>query len=492
MIARRRLFLELTGGELRTAAVAVCVTLVLTIAAMDKVGAKGLLFPVAAAVAIVLLLRPLTAIAITVLLTIVAEGPTFGLFTFTKHLYDDLHKGLSPLDLVLWLAVASVALDMIRNRRALRVPGPLILPLVFLVLGMAVGFVLGHRYGNSAGRVLLSEDSLAYLVFLPLAVYNLDIDRPTMIRLLSATFVLAVIKAILGLVEIAGGHGASIEGSATLTYYEPAPNWLISMALLSVFAAFVMRAKLSRWALLAFPILFACLALSYRRSFWIGITLALLLVLLLGLAPIRRRLVLPIGLMVALSIWLLGSVHFQSQSPITKRINSLKPSSLQANVEDRYRLDERANVLGEIKQHPLAGLGMTVPWTATVRPLPVEHSNGRQYVHFAALWFWLKLGILGLVAYVGLLLASMVLAFRAWRASTEPVLRAFSLASLCGIIGVVVIDTTASFTGVDQRFTILFAAQIGLLALISGTQDAEPVVHEAAEATPEKVASWSS
>ena len=95
--------------------------------------------------------------------------------------------------------------------------------------------------------------------------------------------------------------------------------------------------------------------------------------------------------------------------------------------------------------------------------------EGRQYVHFAALWFWLKLGVLGLCAYVGVMLGSMWLAWQAWRRSSEPLLRAFALASLCGMVGLVVIDTTASFTGVDPRFTVLFATQVGLLALIART-----------------------
>ncbi len=44
--------------------------------------------------------------------------------------------------------------------------------------------------------------------------------------------------------------------------------------------------------------------------------------------------------------------------------------------------------------------------------------------------------------------------------------------------GLVAMDTTASFTGVDPRFTVLFASQVGLLALAvrtAGPQAAESV-----------------
>ncbi len=161
--------------------------------------------------------------------------------------------------------------------------------------------------------------------------------------------------------------------------------------------------------LLGSPLLVACLVLSYRRSFWIAAVLGLLLVLLLGTSPVGRRLLVPAGLGVVMAIWLLGSIHFQVQSPIVKRVASLAPSKLEANAQDRYRLDERANVLAEIGQHPITGLGVTIPWAATAADAAggTRTEEGRQYVHFAALWFWLKLGMLGLCAYVGVMLGSM-------------------------------------------------------------------------------------
>ena len=154
---------------------------------------------------------------------------------------------------------------------------------------------------------------------------------------------------------------------------------------------------------------------------------------MLGTTPVGRRLLVPSALAVAVAIWLLGSIHFQDQIPIVKRAATLSPSKLEASAEDRYRLNERANVLAEIRAHPITGLGVTIPWEATAQTLSLEvRQEGRQYVHFAALWFWLKLGILGLFAYSGMMIASMWLAWQAWRASDEPLLRAFALASLCG------------------------------------------------------------
>jgi hypothetical protein len=473
MVARRRVITDLSRGDLGIAAAAVAVIVIFTLAAMHKFGGLGLAFPLALMAVITLLMRPVMAVAGTVLLTIVAESPLFGLFTFTHHLYDSIGKGMNVLDGLVVLSIASVGLELLRNRRGLQVPRALGLPLLFLGLGMVAGFEMGREYGTAAISLVASLNVLVYLLLLPVAVYNLDLNRPAIARLLGAGFAVAGVKAVLGLAEVITGHGASIEGNAGLTYYEPAPNWVILMAILFVFAALVMRAKPPRWMLATFPLLVACLLLSYRRSFWIALVLALLLVLLLGMRPVGRRLLVPASLLVVLAIWLLGSIHFQAENPVAKRISSLNPNSLQTNTDDRYRLDERANVLGEIRQHPISGLGISVPWTATVRPLPQEHPNGRQYVHFAALWFWLKLGILGLFAYIGILTGGIRLSIQAWRRGREPLLRAFALASMCGIVGVIVLDTTASFTGVDQRFTVLVGVQLGLIAALARPVEGE-------------------
>ncbi|HEV3321033.1 MAG TPA: O-antigen ligase family protein [Solirubrobacteraceae bacterium] len=471
MVARRLRLPALERREALFAVTAMAVTAVLAIAGVHKFGTVGLLAPIALAAVAILLFRPLLAVCLVVGLTIVCEGETFGILTFTSDFYVHVYKYVTLLDLMVAVAVLAVAIDVMRSRRGLWLPGPLKPALVLLPLAMLVGAVVGHAAGASIRFALGSEDVLFYLLLLPLAVGNLELDTRRLTKLLAGMGALATLKAVLGLIEVAGHYGAQIEGTATLTYYEPTANWLILIAMLTVLAAVLMRARPPLWMTLSTPLLFACLLLSYRRSFWIAAALGILLVLMFGASAAGRRVLVLAVTGVALTIWLLGSINFQSQLPIVKRAASLVPSRLEANLEDRYRLDERANVLGEIRRHPVMGLGVTVPWAATVQPLSVEHEEGREYVHFAALWYWLKLGILGLFAYVAVIAGSMAIAWKAWRAAPKPLLRAFGLASLAGMAGLVAMDTTASFTGVDPRFTVLFATQVGLLAQLAFRSD---------------------
>ncbi len=471
MVARRLRLPSLERSEVLLAVTAMAVTAVLALAGIHKFGTAGLLAPMALVAVAILLFRPLLAVCLVVGLTIVCEGETFGILTFTSDFYVHVYKYATLLDLMVVVAVLAVAIDIVRSRRGLWLPGPLKPALIFLSLAMLVGALVGHAAGASIRYALGSEGSLFYLLLLPLAVANLQLDTRRLTQLLAGLGALATLKALLGLFEVAGHYGSQIEGTATLTYYEPAANWLILIAMLAALAAVLMRARPPLWMMLSTPLLFACLLLSYRRSFWIAAVLGIVLVLMFGTSAGGRRVLVLAVTGVALTIWLLGSINFQSQLPIAKRAASLAPSKLEANVEDRYRLDERANVLGEIREHPITGLGVTVPWAATVQPLSVEHEEGREYVHFAALWYWLKLGILGLFAYVAVMAGSMTIAWKAWRAAPAPLLRAFGLASLAGMAGLVAMDTTASFTGVDPRFTVLFAAQVGLLARLAFRSD---------------------
>ena len=119
----------------------------------------------------------------------------------------------------------------------------------------------------------------------------------------------------------------------------------------------------------------------------------------------------------------------------------------------------------EIRHHPITGLGLGGQWTAT-HPLGVEHENGRSYTHVVALWWWMKLGILGLLAYLAVMAACLAMSWQVWRRSTDRLFSAAGLAALCGLLALAVVETVGSFTGVDPRFTALVGAVGGMLAVL--------------------------
>lgn len=461
---------------LLTAAAALAALAVAAVAALAAhLGTKdGLLLIVALVGGVVALLSPLFALSAVGFLVILFEGSEFGIAgSITGRLYQELYHDITPLDVLVAVAVASSFIAVIRDGRKLYIPRALLVPTVLLALGMLAGIAVSHANGTNLRFSVFGEHVLAYMLLLPTAVANLDIGERTVKRLLAGAYGLAVLKAIVGLIEISLHLGKTVEGTTTLTYYEPAANWVIMMALLGLLAAVVVRARPPRWMLLTSPLLFACLLLSYRRSFWIATVLAAILIVLFATSPQTRRLLIPTGVLVVGAVLLLANTAAQSNLPLVKRINSISESNLEANAEDRYRIDERANVIAEIERHPITGIGSGGTWQATAAPLSVEHEEGRSYSHVALLLYWLKLGIIGLAAYISLIIGSALLAWRAWRAAGDPLMRAFGLASACAIAGLAVMDTTASFTGVEPRFTVIFALQLGLLAHLAARHPAE-------------------
>lgn len=462
MIARR----QRHHVEALLAALAASIaTLAIAVFAERRLGGVGLFAPLAIVAGALLVRRPIAAVALAVAAPIVCEGPTFGIGPMTR-LYEPVFKQLTGLDVLVGFALLAVALDLIRRRRQPHLPAALALPLLLVALAMAAGIAVTQGDGGGLRDSLFSLHVLAYVLLLPIAIVNLDLDRDQLATLLKGAVALALLKAAMGLIVMAGGGSVELDGGTHLTYYEPTANWLILLALLGSVAAIAGGMPKERWMAIGVPLLTASLLLSYRRSFWIAAILGLLLVLLLGTSRRGRRVLVPVTVLVVGAIWLVGSIEFQAQTPLANRVQSLAPSQLETNAQDRYRLDERANVIEEIKRNPIAGIGLQGEWRASERPLPVEHVEGRTYVHFALLWWWLKLGILGAVAFVAVILGALLLSWRTWRSNREPLFRCFGLASLCGVLGLIAVETTASFTGVDGRFTVVFAAQLGLLAVL--------------------------
>lgn len=455
------------AGEAIAASGLALVVGALALVALERAGIMGLLLPLAGAGALMLLRWPTVAVFGAVGMAILGEGGGFELLTATQKLYIDLGVGVMPIDLLFVIATVAVVLRLLREHEPLLLPPRLLsLGIALLLLAIAGGMVVAHAAGIGTTTALLATHKLMYVALVPLLVVNLRLDERKVKRVLVAAGLLAMTKAVLGLMAFATGRGLDVDGSV-LTYYQPVANWLTMLTALVAIAALVLRARPPLWLLTALPLVTASLLLSYRRSFWIGFALAVLAVLLLGLSPLGRRLIVPIVALLAAAVWMLGSIAVQSDSPLAQRVQSLSPTKVTTKAEDRYRLDERANVLAELRAHPLTGLGLEVPWHATVRTLPVEVNPEHTYVHNVSLYWWLKLGLLGLLALVVTMASAFVLSFRVWRRAREPLLRAVGLASLCGLTGLLAIETTGSFTGVDLRFTVAFGAQLGLLAVLA-------------------------
>ena len=373
--------------------------------------------------------------------------------------------GLGLVDLLLALLIAGVVLHALRRRRFVA-PDPFTLPLLLLAVAVVFGLVQGAWSEPLAVDVANTLRRLLPLIMLPFAAVNLLETREDVDRGLRLLLALVAYKAITGAVGWSLGSGRELDGTV-LTYYGSAANLLLMGFLLVLVAALGARTSLPAAAWWLAPLAFAVLVLSFRRNFWIATVLGVVLVLLVASGRRGRALLIPGVAVIAVALYL-GSTAIsgsQSQSPVIQRAQSFAPSKLQARSEDRYRLDEQRNVIAELARHPLTGIGIGVPWTVRY-PLAEVFPNGRSYTHVVVFWYWLKLGLTGLVAYLLLQFATVHAGLRLWRRAGAPRDRVLGLGAAATMLGLAVAETTGSFTGVDPRTTVLLAIALGGLAAL--------------------------
>jgi O-antigen ligase len=417
---------------------------------------------------LLLIRRPGIGLAALLVSTVLLEDDPFGFLPITARFYEGPP---SVNEVVMATATVGVLLDLGIRRRLPLLPEPFTLPLAFMGLAFLAGIVSGHFAGGDFSEVLWAIRPLAYLVLVSFLVVNLLGDRRRVWLFAVVAGVLAALKGAEGLVFWLLGMGRPLEEGGSfirtvLTYYEPTTNFLMLLFLLAGAGALLMRVPLPLWMKLSTPIVLAAFVLSFRRSFWIALVLALVLSVMLTSGIRGRRLVFPIMVALIASVWVAVAAGGATtlNSPIVERAQSLAPTKLDARKQDVYRLQELKNVTLEIKHHPITGLGLGVPWSAVRNAMPEEHPGGRFYTHVVLLHYWLKLGILGVIAYLWLMAVAILTAIRLWRFSDDDWFKVIGLATATGIVGLMVVETTGSFTGVDYRFSVIIGAVIGWLS----------------------------
>ncbi len=429
---------------------------------IDRAGPVAALLPLAALVVAFLLSQPRLTLAALLGVVIVVEADPVGLLPIGPSFYSPIRVGQTPPDLLFYILLAGTALQLMRERSHPRGIGPMTLPLIALTAAAIGGLATGYYGGASASGLVMTGIRFGQLLLLPLIVANLLTDKASVRAFLVGAAGLAAFKAITGLAAVATGAGFTVDGGV-ITYYEPAANWLMLMFLLFCLAARVRRFRLPGWVWWTVPLAVIAFLLSYRRSFWLAAAFAVIVVLVTASRRSGRTalVIVGVGLVLVLAGTTALSGKSEVQSPVLERAQSLRPGSIGEDSGDRYRLDEQRNVVSELEDAPVTGLGMDVPWSAR-HPLSEEHD--RNYVHVILLWYWLKLGLIGVLAFIWLYAMAMWTAFGIWRRHPDEMVRIGALAALGGLVALAIVELTASFTGVEPRLTIVFAALIGWIA----------------------------
>jgi O-antigen ligase len=433
-------------------------------AAIQVAGPIGALAPAVALAGVILVRFPAAALALLVGSTVVVEEQTPGILPPVDPFYDAVLSSLTVQDILIFLGLTGVLLRFVTESERPRLPEPFSLPLALLGVAVAAGAVIGYFSTAAVPPADLLHRALtaSYLIVVPLLVVNV-IRGTRALRIFAFVAAgLAAYKGLSGLYTSLSGIGETVE-EGTITYLNPVPNMVMLVFTLGVVAAIVRRDRIPGWMLAAAPVALLALILSYRRSFWIAAAFTLVVVVLIASQRRGRATIAVAVLALALTLGatvLVGSSD-PSGSPLVSRAKTISPSGLGSNRGDRYRIDERRNVIETIREHPVTGIGLGVRWTAHH---PLAESHDRRYVHSASLWYWLSFGLLGLIAYFVLLGTALWAALGVWRRHPDAIVRVGALAALGGILALLVVELTATFIGVEPRASLVIGALLGWIA----------------------------
>jgi O-antigen ligase len=456
--------------------------------AMIRFGAIGAIAPAVLALGLVLLRYPAAALCLLVGGAILIESESQGFLPPAGIFYEVIAVKMTPQDMLLLAGLGGVLLRFVAESDRPKLPEPLTAPLLLLAAAVFCGVVVGHSsHMVSVGELFHRSMTSGYIILIPLLAVNAVRSTHALKIFLAIGAGLATFKGVSGIYTAFSGTGSAVE-SETISYLNPVPNLTMLIFVLGVAAALVRRIKVPGWMLAGAPIAFLALVVSYRRSFWIAGALTLVVVIIIA-SRRRGRAVLAVGAVV-LAIGVVGAIAVgssegpQSKSPLVQRAQTLSPGGFGSNRGDRYRMDERKNVLQNIREHPLTGIGLGVPWEVHY---PLAESHDRRYAHVAFLWFWLAFGPLGAIAYVVLFLSALWAAVRLWRRHPDPVIQVGAIAAFGGLLALVIVELTATFTSIEPRTSILLGAILGWLVAAwrdLPSEDDEEDAEDAREALP--------
>lgn len=417
-------------------------------------------------------------LAVFIVLGVVAEDdPTWGINL--GRVYDHGTGQPSPFEALELLAVAAALLYLAGTRLEPRFPRPFGPALLLTTLALVAGVATGMSAGVSRSGLLGTPESTVPLLIVPIVMVNVLRTRDHLLGALRLGAWLAGFKAVAGLFVYFSGL-AAVQGSfGRITYFQPPANLLLMLFLLYMLAAGLSRTQLPRWTYWLVPLVFLALVLSFRRTIWLGTVVGVLLIAFPASGRIGRRLIVPavaVFLVVGYIVLSTG-VGGGLQGPLVTRAESISLSKVSQNTQDRYRIDERRNVWAAIERSPLTGLGFGVPWPIRY-PLGLGFQDQTDFTHIGALFWWMKMGLLGLAAYVALIGSVLVTGFRVWRRHADPRVRIFGLAAAGMSIGLAVVELATSVLSASERGSMLFGAVMGLLAVaysqLDAQADAEP------------------
>ena len=328
-------------------------------------------------------------------------------------------------------------------------------------------------FNQSLGEVRVINLYLTFFI-----VTNLVRNKIQLQRLLNGMFFLAVFVALAMIaqfvlgnsVQILAGGVDTLSTAGTTSYgitrVLPPGQSLILVAFISLAVLMVLHRTLPRFivSLIQLCIVGLAVLLTFNRSFWVTIALALFVVgVLVSLRDkvnyVRIAVWLAvIGAMVFIPLLMMdkGQVGKLADSAYIRLSTLFNPNTAQEDSL-QYRYVENGYALPQIAAHPLVGLGLGANYRSYDSRIDFTRNpeyNKNAYIHNGHLWVMLKTGLIGYFCLMWFMLLSLKRGLQYWKRISDPFFRGIMISFATTILGVLVATT------VNPLFSAIYWAPV--------------------------------
>jgi O-antigen ligase len=366
------------------------------------------------------------------------------------------------VDLVLLILLGLIVLRALVERNFKIIRTPLDRPLIgFFGLALLSTFIAVVNSSVTFSLAIAETRYVAYyLIFFAItSLVREDRQLRFLLRgmILLATVVAAtmIVQFVLGdRVDLIAGRVETLTTNGTrysgITRVLPPGQSLILIVfvVIAVTLALVKFRLRVLWRYVHLGLLGLSVVLTFNRSFWVGVILALLLLVYLSKRQERRRLagwgMATILISALIMIPLFANPTSRAAQLVSASVERLGTlGSTKKTLEDkqstfRWRYFEYGYAVPQIISHPLIGLGLGARYRPFVAGIDYAGFDGRGYTHNGHMWIMMKAGLLGYLCFMWLSLAFLFRAFKNWRRIPDPRMQGSVLGFALAYVGVLV------------------------------------------------------
>ena len=393
-------------------------------------------------------------------------------------------------DVLPFLLIGIVILRSMVESSAYLVHTPLDLPLLAFYCVAILSTVIAIADSTITFNQSLGELRVVnfYLVFF--IVTNLIRSKRQLARLVTGLFVLATLVALAMIAQFALGNsvpilagGVETLSTAGTTSYGitrvlPPGQSIILVALISLSVLVILNRSLPRFvgSLFQFFVIGLAVLLTFNRSFWVMIFLALLVVGVMVSMQEKVKyaqiaiVIIVIGVVALAALPVFGGGHGGQignlvDSTVVRASTLFNPNT--ANEDSlQYRYIENGYAFPQIETHPLVGLGLGAdyrPYDSRIDFTRTPNYDKYAYIHNGHLWVMLKTGLLGYFFLMWALFLFLKRGFQNWKRIPDPFMRGIALSFTVTILGVLIV------TIVNPLFSVIYWTPV--IAVLLGVNE---------------------